>query len=121
MVAKDYSETSTGQGSINVNREKVIQDLNQKLGLKDRIKLRILLKYLNRYIGFREFQRFYLDMIISKMRELVIEIASRMCLIGIIDEVNDVFYLDISDLNKFLSGQKLGNIKNEIELLFFIF
>ncbi len=115
MVTQNGSRDPIMRGLIQENKRNTIQKLYQNLGFKDRIKLRILLRYLNRYIGFREYQRFYLDMIISKMRELVLEISKRMIQERIFSDITDVFYLDLLDLNRFLSGHQLINIKNKIE------
>ncbi|UCH89162.1 MAG: hypothetical protein JSV49_00495 [Thermoplasmata archaeon] len=62
-----------------------------------------LSRYLLRYVTFREYQRFYLDMIISKMRELIMEISKRMVKDSVIKQEDDVFFLEIADLREFLA------------------
>jgi pyruvate,water dikinase len=96
-------------------RIRIITKLNHQLKFKDRIILRILLRYLKRYIAFRELQRFYLDMIISKMRELVLEISKRMKQELLLRNKDDVFYLILSDITDFLSGKKNYHLQKKVD------
>jgi pyruvate,water dikinase len=63
----------------------------------------------------REYQRFYLDMIISKMRELFIEIAKRMVKKSAINDIDDIFFLELPDVLGFLAGKKNGDLKSKAE------
>jgi pyruvate,water dikinase len=67
-----------------------------------RIVFRLLCRYLVRYTAFRELQRFYLDMILSRTRELFLEIEKRMVEDGAIDRRDDVFFLDLGEILGFL-------------------
>jgi len=82
-----------------------LKDIESALPLGKRGVFKVLGKYLTRYTAFREFQRFYLDMILAKMRGLVLEIAERMVQDGSIADVDDVFFLEIEDLTGHLLGK----------------
>jgi pyruvate,water dikinase len=94
---------------------KIIAKINYKLTIKDRILLRIILGYLKRYIAFRELQRFYLDMIISKMRQLILEISTRMDRECLLDDLGDVFFLEFSDITDFLSGRLDNGLQKKVD------
>jgi len=59
-------------------------------------------RYLRRYVTFREYQRFYLDMILSAMRDNVLAIGRVMKQRGVIDVPEDVFFLDVRELEEFM-------------------
>jgi pyruvate,water dikinase len=96
------------------NTTEIISKINNQFMMKDRILLRVLLGYLKRYIAFRELQRFYLDMIISKMRELVLEISKRMKLESLLENKDDVFFLELSDITDFLIGKQNQNLQKKV-------
>jgi pyruvate,water dikinase len=75
-------------------RNKILMDLP----MRKRWRFRFLEKYLLRYLAFRELQRFYLDLILSKMRELILELSSRMVEDGLLITKNDIFFLDQDDV-----------------------
>jgi pyruvate,water dikinase len=61
-------------------------------------------KYLIRYLAFRELQRFYLDMIFSRMRYLFLTIGDKMKEEGLIEVRDDVFFLEINEIGDYLKG-----------------
>ena len=99
------------QDPIKMNIDNIIGDCS----FKDRILIKILIKYAIRYIGFRELQRFYLDMIISKMRELMLELSNRMLTEGFITNMEDIFYLELYDIKSYLTGVFDLNLNKKIE------
>ena len=76
------------------------------LSYRKRRRFELLTKYFVRYLTFREYQRFYLDMIISKMRQLVLEVGRRMVKDKLITRPDDVFFIELSDLKDYLTGIK---------------
>jgi pyruvate,water dikinase len=82
----------------------VQKDIAARLPRSKRWAFRILSRYLLRYVSFRELQRFYLDMILSRLRELALEISRRMVADGVLESKDDVFFLDMDDLLSYLSG-----------------
>lgn len=85
-------------------RPSVEKDIEARLPRSKRWAFRFLSRYLIRYVSFRELQRFYLDMILSRLRELVLEISRRMVADGVLENRDDVFFLDMVDLLGYLSG-----------------
>ncbi len=101
--------------NLKEKRIKLIQKLYNRMTFKDKILLKTLLRYLNRYIAFREHQRFYLDMIISKMRELVLQIGYDMKNDVIIKDEKDIFFMKISDIFCYLSNKTDNDLIKRIE------
>jgi phosphohistidine swiveling domain-containing protein len=87
------------------DRELALKDIEKDLSFGKRHTFRVLAKYFTRYIAFREFQRFYLDLILAKMRKVIVEIGARMQKAGVIDELDDVFFLGMEDLSGFVLGK----------------
>jgi pyruvate,water dikinase len=100
--------------SIN-NRLKIKHKIEQNLNRRKRWVFRILSDYLIRYITFREFQRFYLDMILSKFRELILTISQKMVDDRMLIEPADIFFLDLDDITKYLAGKPMANLINKSE------
>ncbi len=63
-------------------------------------------RYLIRYLTFRELQRFYLDMIFSRMRYLFLAIGKKMKEENLIEERDDIFFLKINEIEDYLKGGK---------------
>jgi pyruvate,water dikinase len=63
---------------IRCKRITAIGNVRSSLSRSEKFLFSIIYKHLLRYVEFRELQRFYLDMILAKFRELVLEISSRM-------------------------------------------
>jgi pyruvate,water dikinase len=74
---------------------------------------RTLSRYLARYTSFRELQRFYLDMMISRMRTMILEVARRMSVEGLIDTADDIFFIDLQDVLGFLRGNVTPGLKEK--------
>jgi rifampicin phosphotransferase len=91
-------------------REIVLKDLEKDLSVGKRHTFRVLARYFTRYIAFREIQRFYLDLILAKMRKVIVEIGTRMYTTGLIDDVDEVFFLGMEDLSGFLLGKKVPGL-----------
>jgi pyruvate,water dikinase len=85
-------------------REAARNDVERRLPFGRRWLFRLLLRYLARYTSFRELQRFYLDMILAQLRELALEISARMLKSGQIGHIDDIFFLELEDLERFLAG-----------------
>ena len=108
--------TNTISNKISIkNRLSIEQEIRKKIPIRKRWIFGLLSKYMIRYIAFRELQRFYLDMILSKLRCLILEISSRMLKEGIINDSNDIFYLDFQDVNDYLLGVFLLNLAKKAE------
>ncbi len=74
---------------------------------------RLLMRYLARYASFRELQRFYLDMILAKLRELALEISARMRQDGILGRSDDIFFLEMEDIDRFLLGEPTPGLQEK--------
>jgi len=74
---------------------------------------RLLMRYLGRYTSFRELQRFYLDMILAKLRELALEISARMRQDGILGRSDDIFFLEMVDIDRFLLGEPTPGLQEK--------
>ncbi len=70
-------------------------------------------RYLVRYVQFRELQRFYLDLILARMKGLFVEISKRMVHEGELDDVGDIFFLDLGSVKKWLGGKSENRLRNE--------
>jgi pyruvate,water dikinase len=102
----DWQTKFIDRGSRSILRRKQVEkQIMKKLNFMNRMKFRFLMKYFIQYVTFREYQRFYLDMIISKMRELVIEIGKRMNKDGILELPEDIFFIELDDLKKIFKGK----------------
>ncbi len=111
---------SEGPNDERSRRDSVLEKRNQanrkimgSLPFRDKTAFRIISRYLVRYIEFRELQRFYLDMILAKMRELFIVIAKKMVDEGILNRVDDIFFLDVRSVFGKLPGTHSKGFKEE--------
>ena len=93
-------------------REEIFQEILKQIPIYKRSRFSSNSNYLLRYLSFRELQRFYLDMIISRMRLLFLQIGEMMVKEGFIEEKNDVFFLEIEEIEDYLKG-----IKKEIKYI----
>ncbi len=74
-----------------------------------------VLKLAQKYLTFRENQRFYLDHILFRERLCMLEVGRRLAERGVIPETNDVFFLfETEALDIFLSGttEPFGEIES---------
>ncbi|MDI6644142.1 MAG: PEP/pyruvate-binding domain-containing protein [Methanobacteriaceae archaeon] len=65
----------------------------------------IVLKLAQTYLTFRENQRFYLDHLLYRQRLLIMEMGKRLSERGVIDEVDDVFFLYEDELMELFKGK----------------
>lgn len=66
----------------------------------------IVLKLAQTYLTFRENQRFYLDHLLYRQRLIIREMGKRLSERGMIDEVDDVFFLYEDELMKLFKGKQ---------------
>ena len=85
-------------------RQKAFLEILDSIPIYKRPRFKIQSSYLVRYVAFREFQRFYLDMILSKMRSVLLTVGNIMVTDGIIDERDDIFFLEIGEIESYLRG-----------------
>jgi pyruvate,water dikinase len=107
LVCDNTSRTGPDKHQTMERRLTVQQDIERRLPLFKRLTFRKMARYLARYTSFREFQRFYLDMILSKMRGLMIEISKRMLDDGTIENADDIFFIDIQEVLGYLQEKPI--------------
>ena len=93
-------------------RNRAIREILDRIPIYKRSMFKFLSRYLVRYVSFRELQRFYLDMILSRMRSLFLAMGDVMAEDGIIEEKEDIFFLEIGEIRACLREGKddLGSI-----------
>ncbi len=87
-----------------VDRDTARGKVERRLPAGKRWLFRLLSRYLVRYASFRELQRFYLDLILARLRRLLLEISARMLDAGATGRTDDIFFLDMQDIKDFLHG-----------------
>lgn len=92
------------EGAVLKKRNEVEKELLKQIPIYKRRRFQSNCKYLIRYLAFRELQRFYLDMIFSRMRYLFLAIGEKMNEEGLIDERDDIFFLKIIEIEEYLKG-----------------
>lgn len=75
--------------------------------IKKRI-FRIILRYAQTYLIFRENQRFYLDHIISRQRRIFMEYGRRLSDRGMISRPDDIFFLSKEEVFSMAKGELSG-------------
>ncbi|MGZ7044035.1 MAG: PEP-utilizing enzyme, partial [Methanobacterium sp.] len=65
----------------------------------------MVLNLAQRYLTFRENQRFYLDHLLFRQRLMLLEMGRRLLIRSIIDEVDDVFFLYEKELMNFIANE----------------
>jgi pyruvate,water dikinase len=93
-------------------RDSAFRKIRSSLSRRDRMIFSIISRYLVRYIQFREFQRSYLDMILGKFRELFLEISARMVERGYLDDIDDIFFLNLGSVFDGLSGSEVNDLRS---------
>ncbi|MCD1295836.1 phosphoenolpyruvate protein kinase [Methanocella sp. CWC-04] len=91
-----------------LSTEKDVLDKVSKLkfGFFKRAIFKIVLKYAQTYLIFRENQRFYLDHILFRERRLFMEYGRRYAEKGIIDDIEDIFFLSKEEIFSIGRGEK---------------
>ncbi|MGZ7069080.1 MAG: PEP-utilizing enzyme, partial [Methanobacterium sp.] len=75
----------------------------------------IVLNLAQRYLTFRENQRFYLDHLLFRQRLMLLEMGRRLLIRNIIDEVDDVFFLYEKELmNSIANEDSKQNLSDKI-------
>ena len=115
MVLQDEAPTKDPGKKARLRRQRTVKRIEKSLPRRKRVIFRWLSRYLVRYTAFRELQRFYLDMILSKTRELFLEISKRMVEDGVIDRCDDVFFLDLGEILGFLKKKDKKDLKTKVE------
>jgi pyruvate,water dikinase len=106
IVHKEQPKESLSKGAGLKKRNEVEKELLRQIPIYKRHRFRSNSRYLIRYLTFRELQRFYLDMIFSRMRYLFLEIGEKMKEEGLIEERDDIFFLEINEIEEYLKGGK---------------
>jgi pyruvate,water dikinase len=88
------------------NRKEIEEEILKQIPIYKRPRFRSNSRYLIRYLTFRELQRFYLDMIFSRMRSLFLLIGEKMMEEGLIEEKDDIFFLKVNEIQDFLKGSE---------------
>ncbi|MGC9516457.1 MAG: PEP/pyruvate-binding domain-containing protein [Methanomicrobiales archaeon] len=74
----------------------------------------LVLNLAQRYLTFRENQRFYLDHLLFRQRLMLLEMGRRLMIENIINEVDDVFFLYEKELFRFFNQENSSTESNEI-------
>jgi phosphohistidine swiveling domain-containing protein len=82
-----------------------------RYGYARKLIFRIVLRYAQTYLMFRENQRFYLDHMILRWRRLFLEMGRRLVSGGSIERLSDIFFLTKEEV--FLTLEKGGDRKDE--------
>ena len=85
-----------------------------KYGGPKKLVFRIILRYAQTYLMFRENQRFYLDHILDRWRRLFMEYGRRFEERGWIDAQMDIFFLSKEEIFG-LEGARTADLKAKIE------
>ncbi len=95
-----------------VERRKATEDdVRSRLGVFKRFLLFKVLSYARTYLTFRENQRFYLDHMMYRNRLIFLEEGRRLCEKGLIDEPDDIFFLEDAEAIGILRGEPISDIK----------
>jgi pyruvate,water dikinase len=100
---RQQKQTLTRDMSIK-KRQEILKEILKEIPVYKRHRFKSNSRYLIRYLAFRELQRFYLDMIFSRMRSLLIHIGELMAQECIIERKHDIFFLKIREIEEYLKG-----------------
>ena len=92
-------------------RKDTEQMIRSKLGFFRRGILFKVLGYARTYLIFRENQRFYLDHMMYRNRLLFLEQGRRLKERGLIDDAEDIFFLEDTEAIPILEGEDIGDIR----------
>ena len=88
--------------------------IRSKLGFFKRGILFKVLGYARTYLIFRENQRFYLDHMMYRNRLIFLEQGRRLKERGLIDDAEDIFFLEDTEAISILEGNDIGDIRTII-------
>jgi pyruvate,water dikinase len=103
VLTEKHAETERDADLSAAKREAAQKMIRSSLSRKGRIIYAIVSRYLVRYVQFREQQRFYLDMILAEFRMLFMEISERLVERNVIENKDDIFFLDVRSVMEELS------------------
>jgi phosphohistidine swiveling domain-containing protein len=106
ILYRDQHDLWTKKENINLEREKVLTEILKDIPIHKRQRFKTNSRYLIRYLSFRELQRFYLDMILSRMRFLILDVGESMVNDGLLEQEHDVFFLEMDEIENYLKGDK---------------
>ena len=95
-------------------RKQTEEEVRSKLGFFKRALLFKVLGYARTYLTFRENQRFYLDHMMYRNRLIFLEEGRRLCEKGLIDEKDDIFFLEDTEAIDILRGGDAAGIRERI-------
>jgi len=113
MCAGDVDLRAEFENGIK-RREDTEKEISKKLGFFRRTLLFKVLKFARTYLIFRENQRFYLDHMMYRNRLIFLEQGRRLAEKGLIDDREDIFFLEDLEAIAVLNGEDIGNIKSII-------
>ena len=93
-------------------REETEAMVKEKLGFFRRKLLFKVLRYARTYLIFRENQRFYLDHIMYRNRLIFLEEGRRLCERGLLDDREDIFFLEDTEAIDVLNGKDIGTVRD---------
>ena len=88
--------------------------VKENLGFFKRGILFKVLGYARTYLIFRENQRFYLDHMMYRNRLIFLEQGRRLCERGLIDDREDIFFLEDTEAIAILRGEEPSHLKETI-------
>ncbi|MBO4502167.1 MAG: hypothetical protein J5707_00710 [Candidatus Methanomethylophilus sp.] len=95
-------------------RKQTEEEVRSELGFFKRALLFKVLGYARTYLTFRENQRFYLDHMMYRNRLIFLEQGRRLCEKGLIDEKDDIFFLEDTEAIDILRGADATNVRETI-------
>jgi pyruvate,water dikinase len=104
ILYTDKHELSTARKEGILKRKEALKEILEQIPIYKKRRFRSNSNYLIRYLAFRELQRFYLDMILSRMRSLFIVMGERMAQEGFIEHKHDIFFLTKGEIEEYLKG-----------------
>ncbi|MGA1873368.1 MAG: PEP/pyruvate-binding domain-containing protein [Thermoplasmatota archaeon] len=114
MALSGSVQASGREGSkVAEKRREASRRIRDSLGFRDGMIFRLISRYLLRYMEFREYQRFYLDLILARMKDLLTVMSDRMVEDGVLDRREDIFFLEMETLLEHLSGGRRTGMREE--------
>jgi pyruvate,water dikinase len=96
--------------------EAMITSLTTRLAERSRLRARLAgwtLRRVRQLVGLRESPKFLLIVALATMREHLKAIGRQLDATGAIDQVDDVFFLDLGEVRRGLSGENLQHLVTE--------
>ncbi|UCE74008.1 MAG: hypothetical protein JSV56_13470, partial [Methanomassiliicoccales archaeon] len=106
VLYQDQLKLFTAREIGATKRRKATDEILKQIPIYKRRRFKSNSRYLIRYLSFRELQRFYLDMILTRLRSLFLLVGERMAKEGFIEDSQDVFFLEINEIEEYLKGKK---------------